>query len=59
MSERQSVTVQSPFGCLGCLTTILLLGALWFGLPTPWGTLDIDIFPPAIELDRPAPEVQP
>lgn len=27
---------------------ILVLWALWFGLPTPWGKYNIDIFPPKI-----------
>lgn len=38
-------------GC-GCIvpiiTTILVLWSLWFGLPTPWGTFNIDLFPPQI-----------
>lgn len=35
-------------GCLDLIVFIMLLGALWFGLPTPWGKLDLDILPPAI-----------
>ena len=37
-------------GCLSLILTILALDALWFGLPTPWGTLNIDIIWPAIHL---------
>jgi hypothetical protein len=49
MSKRSSTT---NVGC-GCVPTILLilvLWALWFGLPTPWGKYNIDIFPPRIWL---------
>lgn len=35
-------------GCASLIILILLLAALWFGLPTPWGKLNIDIFPPRI-----------
>ena len=35
-------------GCVSIIVTILVLWALWFGLPTPWGVFNIDIFPPAI-----------
>lgn len=37
-------------GCLSIILTILTIWSLWFGLPTPWGTLNIDIIPPAIRL---------
>lgn len=35
-------------GCASVIITILVLWALWFGLPTPWGKFNIDIFPPRI-----------
>jgi hypothetical protein len=35
-------------GCASLIILILILTALWFGLPTPWGKLNIDIFPPRI-----------
>lgn len=38
-------------GCLSLVATLLLLWALWFGLPTPWGVFGIDIFPPRITLN--------
>ena len=35
-------------GCASVIISILLIWALWFGLPTPWGTFNIDLFPPGI-----------
>lgn len=35
-------------GCLPFILTVLFLWALWFGLSTPWGEFNVDIFPPAI-----------
>lgn len=38
-----------------CATTVLsflVLWALFFGLPTPWGNFNIDILPPAIRLEH-------
>ena len=40
-------------GCTSLIFGILVLWALWFGLPTPWGEFNIDIFPPAIRLEHP------
>lgn len=37
-------------GCFSCLALIFLVWAILFGLPTPWGVLDLDIFPPGIYL---------
>jgi len=37
--------------CLGCLITLFIVWAILFGLTTPWGKLDIDIFPPQILLN--------
>lgn len=34
--------------CLEFVLTMLVIWAVWFGLPTPWGTYNIDIIPPAI-----------
>jgi len=39
-------------GCFSLILTILVLWALWFGLPTPWGVFEIDVFPPGIFIDR-------
>ncbi len=37
--------------CFGCVATLLLLCAIFFGLATPRGTFHIDFFPPAIRLE--------
>jgi len=37
------ITVKSTVLCL-------VLAALWWGLPTTWGTLEIDIFPVGVYL---------
>lgn len=47
-----SNNTSSGGGCFSAILTILALWALWFGLPTPWGNLNIDIIPPAIHLNK-------
>lgn len=37
------------FGCFGLVAMVFLIWAWLFGLPTTWGTLNIDIFPPKID----------
>lgn len=37
-------------GCLSIIIFFLCIGAVFFGLPTPWGVLNIDLFPPGIFL---------
>jgi hypothetical protein len=37
-------------GCLSLVVFVLLVSALLFGLPTSWGVLNIDIFPPGVYL---------
>jgi hypothetical protein len=49
MQRRTTITIKTG-GCMKLILFIFTLTALWFGLPTPWGTLNIDIFPPAIRL---------
>jgi hypothetical protein len=44
----ESENVSCGCGCVPLIITILFLWALWFGLPTPWGKYNIDIFPPRI-----------
>lgn len=39
-------------GCISLIATILVLWALWFGLPTSWGVLNIDLIPPAVRMDK-------
>lgn len=42
-------------GCVSFILFIILFWMLWFGLPTPWGKLNLDIFPPRIwRMDEPA-----
>lgn len=36
--------------CLEDLIIFIIITVFIFGLKTPWGTLEIDIFPPAINL---------
>lgn len=52
MSE---VETDGGCGCVGCavwLMAFLFFWALWIGLPTSSGTLNIDIIPPGIYLDK-------
>lgn len=38
-------------GCLSLILGILAVWALFFGVPTSWGELNIDLFPPGIYLE--------
>ena len=49
-NNNQNVTVGC--GCFPFILTILVLSALFFGLPTPWGIFEIDLLPPGIYLNR-------
>lgn len=40
-------------GCLSLFILFFLMYALIYGLPVPGGTLHIDIFAPAIRLEKP------
>ena len=51
-SDNGCVVEAGGFGCLGLILVILVLWALWFGLPTTWGTLHIDIIPPSVKLEK-------
>ena len=48
MSEKST-----NVGCLPLILNILTFYSLWFGLPTPWGVLNIDLIPPAIRIVNP------
>lgn len=40
-------------GGMACLDGILFIFVIWallYGLPTPWGKISIDIFPPKFEI---------
>lgn len=51
MSERPSGGSCSC-GCLPLILTLLVLYALIWGLPTSWGTLELDLLPPGIYLSE-------
>ena len=40
----------SNCSCTGMVIWILIMCALLFGLPTPWGKINIDILPPQIKI---------
>lgn len=46
MSESSSSS--SGCGCVGLIVLILVVTALFWGLPTPWGKFNLDLFPPRI-----------
>lgn len=51
MSETSNST--QSYGCGGCVSliiSILVICAIIWGLPTTWGTLNIDLIPPGIYL---------
>lgn len=48
MSEHVTVNNSSGCGCFSFVATVLLLWAICFGLPTPWGVFNIDLLPPRI-----------
>lgn len=39
------------YGCLSAVLFIFIIWAWLFGLPTTWGTLNIDLLPPGIYLE--------
>lgn len=57
MDDKQNVNINcAPLGCLSLIAFIFIfifiLGALWYKLPTPWGSVEIDIFPPGLFINR-------
>lgn len=53
MANEQKVQINcAPLGCLSIIAFIFILGALWYKLPTPWGSIEIDIFPPGLFINR-------
>lgn len=38
--------------CLGFIIFIFLIGMLLGSVPTPWGNIELDIFPPAIRIKK-------
>lgn len=45
MSERDS-----GGGCAGFILWLFIMWAIAFGLPTPWGTIELDLFPPEVRI---------
>lgn len=45
-----TASASSGMGCLGVILSILAIVALFGGLPTTWGELHIDFFPPGVYL---------
>jgi len=37
-------------GCLSLILFIFIIGALFWSVSTPWGNVELDIFPPALRL---------
>jgi hypothetical protein len=52
MSNTNNINLGGGNGCFSLILFIFILTTLWFGLPTPWGVFEIDIFPPGIYLNR-------
>lgn len=61
MSETTNTTQSSSGsggGCVSCFVFVCFWWALLVGLPTPWGMLSLDVFPPGIYLDPPGAVAQ-
>ena len=50
MADEQ--TTGCGCGCFSLIISLLALYALAFGLPTTWGTLHVDFFPPGVYLKQ-------
>lgn len=49
MSDTEKVSIGcNGCGCVSLILFVFLVWSLFFGLPTPWGKINIDIFPPKI-----------
>lgn len=48
--ENQRQQINLSLGLIHFLLLILILRAWFWGLPTSWGVLHIDIFPPGVYL---------
>jgi len=51
MSDKSDTSCSGGFGCISLLVFLLFVWAWWFGLPTFWGELQLDLFWPAVRLD--------
>lgn len=43
-------TSDFSLGCLNLIILLFVLAAILWGVSTPWGTIELDILPPAIRL---------
>lgn len=50
MSTTDTSVNYGGCGCWSLILTVLVLWALFVGLPTPWGEFHVDLIPPAIRL---------
>lgn len=57
-NTTQSSSGPSDGGCLSGFALVCFWWALLAGLPTPWGVLSLDVFPPGIYLDPPGAVAQ-
>ncbi len=52
MSEKNNTSCScNCSGCLGLVIFILIITAWIWGLPTTWGKLHLDLFPPGVYLE--------
>ncbi len=40
----------SCFGCLSFVAFFFVVWAIWASVPTPWGIVELDLFPPAMRI---------
>jgi hypothetical protein len=52
MANNTTTQVNGGCGCITIILFILFMSALFFGLPTSWGTFNLDLFPPGIYLEK-------
>ena len=43
------------WGLIGLVAFLFVAWAIWASVPTPWGTVELDIFPPAMRITTPTP----
>lgn len=48
MSEKRQKTSDDSSGCLLVLILLIQFMLLCFEIKTPWGPIELDLFPPAI-----------
>lgn len=48
MLNNSNINVQKGYSCITIIASIFLFIAWVWGLSTPWGNFELDIFPPKI-----------